>query len=328
MAISATLELRETPGSAASAVYGMLLKSYTVVDLDYTLIRNFDKTGRPCSGPSIDILKVTIRGVKEVTAKFHEWIQKPDKQMDGIIRIYDSTGYGTALSQDVTGGDTADYMSAVDQLVKREIEDNTNDAMDKKSKYREDESTDDIFNEMDHSALLNYIASKGLDVEVKKTDSDDTIRKKIRYANKVSKMTLEELKAETKGMTLPKNATREDYVNALMNKNNDDTENNKAQTPVYEMADSLKKGTTKTISSAASKVTKTVLESARSITFKNAYCVSLREHFRNDPDNKGTLNSNYPWLIEICIKPGKLEVNGWNFAGGSAKDVDFNFFTV
>lgn len=328
MAISATFELRETPGSAGSVIFGMLFKSYTVVDLDYTLKRNVDKTGRPCSGASIDLLKVTVRAVKEATAKFHEWINDPDKLMDGIIRIYDSTGYFTAMSQDVTGGDTADYMGAVDNLVKREIEDNTNDAMDRQSEYRGDEDMDDIFNEMDRSALLNYIASKNLDIEVKKTDSDDTIRKKIRYANKVSKMTLEELTTESKGLPLPENPTREDYINALMIKNNKETENNKAQTPVYEMADSLKKGTTKTVSSVTSKVTKTVLESARSIAFKNAYCVSLREHFHGDPDNKGTLNASYPWVIELCIKPARLEVNGWNVAGGSAADVDFDFFTV
>lgn len=329
MAISATFELRETSGSTASILYGMAFKSYTVVDLDYTLKRSFDKTGRPSSGASIDLLKVTIRGVKEITAKFHEWINDPDKLMDGAIKIYDSTGYATSMSQDFTGGDTADYLGEGDQLLKHEIEDNTNAAMDKQSKYREDESTDDIFNEMDRDTLLNYIASKNLDIEVSKQDSDDTIRKKIRYANKVSKMTPSELKTEVKnkGITdISDDATKDELVRALMKKNNGETENSMEDSAAYKTVDNLKKATSKTVSSAASRVTKSLLESARSITFKNAYCVSLREHFHGDPNNKGTLDSSYPWLIEICIRPGKLEVNGWNVAGGSAKDVVFDFF--
>ena len=328
MAISATFELRETPGSVGSVIYGMALKSYTVVDLDYTLKRSFDKTGRPSSGASIDLLKVTIRGVKEVTAKFHEWIQSPDKLMDGTIKIYDSTSYATALSQDFTGDETADWLSEGDQLAKREIEDNLNYKLDEKStKYRE--AKDDVFDEMDRATMLNYIASKNLDVQVEKKDSDDTIREKIRYANKVNNMTYEELKAEAtaKGITgLAQTPKKEDYQRELLKKNYKGDKRDIAASDAYVTVDNLKKGTSRTVSSAASRVTKTVLESARSITFKNAYCVSLREHFHGDPDNKGTLDSSYPWLIEICIRPGKLEVNGWNVAGGSAKDVVFDFF--
>lgn len=328
MAISATFELRETPGSVGSIIYGMALKSYTVVDLDYTLKRSFDKTGRPSSSASIDLLKVTIRGVKEVTAKFHEWIQSPDKLMDGTIKIYDSTSYATALSQDFTGDETADWLSEAEQLGEREIEDNLNYKMDDKStKYRD--TTDDIFNEMDRDTMLNYIASKNLDVKVEKGDSDDTIREKIRYAIKINNMTLDELakEAESKKIDgLPKIPKKEDYQRALLKKNYETDKRNIAASDAYVTVDNLKKATSKTVSSAASRVTKSVLESARSITFKNAYCVSLREHFHADPNNKGTLDSSYPWLIEICIRPGKLEVNGWNVAGGSAKDVVFDFF--
>ena len=349
MAISATFELRETPGSVGSVIYGMALKSYTVVDLDYTLKRSFDKTGRPSSGASIDLLKVTIRGVKEVTAKFHEWIQSPDKLMDGTIKIYDSTGYATTLSQDFTGGDTADYLGEAEHLATKEMEDELDYSMDKASKYRLNKDDDkdkgenlpdDIFNEMDRDTLLNYIASKNLDVQVRIKDSDDTIRSRIRYAIKINNMTYDELKAEAaaQGITdLPQTPKKEDYQRELLKYNSKDDktddqkkkakeDHSRAESTAYKTVDNLKKATSKTVSSAASRVTKTVLESARSITFKNAYCVSLREHFHGDPDNKGTLDSSYPWLIEICIRPGKLEVNGWNVAGGSAKDVVFDFF--
>lgn len=331
MAISATLELRETPGSFASTVYGVIFKAYSIVDLDYTLKRDFDKTGRPCSGVKIDVLTVTVRGTKEVTAKFHEWIKGDDKLMDGSIKIYDSTGYGSALAQDFTGGETVDYLGDADDLISAQIEDNTNAAMDAASQYRKEKASDDIFDEMSRKELMNYIESKGLDVKTSSSDSDDTIRERIRYYNKISKMSYDELmkEAKKKKVSPKEKATKEVLLQKLVEYNNEQEaeseKKNPAEESAYSTADKLKKTTSKTLSSGAKTVTKSILESARSITFKNAYCVSLREHFEGDPDNDGKINSSYPWLIEIGIKPGILVVNGWNVAGGSKCDVQFDF---
>ena len=89
-----------------------------------------------------------------------------------------------------------------------------------------------------------------------------------------------------------------------------------------------KKKASKTISSVGSAAIRS-LESARSITFDNAYCVSLREHFKADPNHQGPVDSSYPWILEIGIKPGKVIINGANI-GGAVKPVSeeltFNFF--
>lgn len=334
MALTATLELRETSGSVASAVYGALLKSYTVVDLDYTLRRMLDQTGRPSSIAIIDFLKVTVRGTKEITSKFHEWIQTPDKLMDGVIKIYDSSGYLTSMVEDVTGGDTIDYIDMGSDLVKNEIEDNMNSAMDDASHYRDGEGSDDIFDEMDRSQLLEYIASKDMDIQTDKNTNEETLRQRIRYYNKISKMSLEEMQKEAndKGITIPEGASEEDVLKLLIDYNNTQTTENPKRNPekenINDFVDKAKEATAKTASSAANAVVKSVLEAARSITFKNAYCVSLREHFQGDPDNDGTLNTSYPWIMEIGIKPGTLEINGANVAGQSACDVVFDFFKV
>ena len=341
MAISAILELRETPGSKASKAFGAVFKTYTVLDLDYTLKRNYDKTGRPSSGCSIEVLNITIRVAKEMTAKFHEWIKGDDVKMDGSIKIYDSTGYATSWSSDAFMGETGNDLDLAEDLIDREAQSNLDELMDDTLPYGEKEDpSGDIFDEMDRSALLNYIASKGLDVETSSTDSDDTIRKRIRYYNKISKMTPKELKEEatTQGVTVPENSTEKDYLRALAKHNNETTattstttEGNPslAEKQTYKTADDAKKAASKTASTVAQGVAKIALESARSITFHNAYCVSLREHYSADPDHKGTLDSSYPWVIELGIKPGTLVVNGWNMMGstiGGKGDVTFEFF--
>ena len=71
MAISATFELRDNNADRGAKVWGSLKDSYTVIDLDYTLTRNFDKTNRASSGVSMDFIKVTIRAAKEHATPFH-----------------------------------------------------------------------------------------------------------------------------------------------------------------------------------------------------------------------------------------------------------------
>lgn len=316
MAISATFELRES-GSAASAVYGFLFKSYTVVDLDYTLKRSIDKTGRPSSKASLDFIKVTIRGTKEMTAKFHEWIKTDDKLMDGVIKIFDSTGYATALTQDLTGGETTEYLEIGSDLLRDEIEENLNNKMDEESHYTP--AADDIFEEMDRSELLSYIETKQLNIKVDDNDSVETIKGKIRYYKKIHNMTKDELleEAKSRDSNIKNTATKEECLAAL-EKYNNSTKAKLEDNVAKKRVETLKKSTTKNVSSAANTIVKGVLESARSITFKNAYCISLREHFKGDPNNQGNLDASYPWLIEIGIKPGILEVTGANVAGQAA----------
>ena len=92
--------------------------------------------------------------------------------------------------------------------------------------------------------------------------------------------------------------------------------------------DTLKKSTSKTASGLANAAIRS-MQSARSITFEDAYCVSLREHFRVDPKNTGTVDASYPWILEIGIKPSKVTVNGDNFGGATlADEVVMTFFSL
>jgi len=350
MAISATFELRENGGSS---LYAALFKSYTVVDLDYTLKRSFDKTGRPSSGVSIDFIKVSIRGTKEVNASFHDWINGNDKMMAGIIKIYDSTGYFTAMTQDATGSYVFDSIGEGNDLLKEEAEERSKENLDPALKeglgYKEAEVpvSDDFYDEMDRSELLSYIASKNLNIETSSSDSADTIREKIRYYNKIHNMSLKELESEAaqKNVTISGTTkTKEDYLRELEKYNNTNTKSSNSSsstslTPEEKVGNKaierIGTGTKDTVISAVNTVTKGVLESARSITFKNAYCVSLREHFHGDPDDKAKFDASYPWILEIGIKPGTVEVTGWNVAGGAANSpvanaakVSFEFFKV
>lgn len=337
MAISATFELRDGDGAAA-IVKGAFLKTYTVVDLDYTFKRSFDKTGRPSSGASMDFLKVTIRGTKEATAAFHEWINGDDKKMGGVIKIYDSTGYISAISQDFTGGDkdTMDYVGMLTDLATDEVVGTTEMAMEQASDY-DSSKEGDIYDEMSKADLINYISEKKLDIKVDKDDTEEILRRKIRYYNKLERLSLEELKYQAKDgnklsesdrtaidsdMKLTEEGKIEAYKKKLREWNNDRTDSQLKSTsnkPVYEAADKGKKTVTNAITNLGNKAAKEILEAARAIVFKDAYCVSLREHFHNDPDNKGTYNASYPWILEIGIKPGTVDVKGWN-VGGHAQD--------
>lgn len=341
MAISATLELREQ----GSAVVAALLKSYTVIDLDYTLKRALDKTGRPASvALLVDYVKVTVRATKEAKASFHEWIHDPDMTMDCILKIYDSTGYGTAIAQNFTGGDTADYAGVATDLIADELEDSLDYAMDNVSDYGTYNS--DIYDEMSREEMVSYIASKNLPIEVDKNDTDVILKKKIRDYNKYVKdldtKTSAELEQMAAGLTpqpVITDATSDEEKKRLYKellKQNYETKDYSYFEQLDEIArkdknkayDKLKDGTSTTVSNVASKAINEVLESARSITFENSYCVSLREHFHGDPNSKGTLDATYPWVIEVGIKPGNLKVTGWNVGGAATPlgTVEFKFF--
>ena len=344
MAISATLELRDNNAGDLSKVKGSLLDSYTVIDLDYTLKRSFDKTNRACSGVSMDFLKVTIRGTKELKTPFHEWINSPDMLKGGIIKIFDSAAFISSTFQDTTGGEAPADFDVAQELASDELEDSMNYAMDDASYYGTNNS--DIYDEMSREDMISYIASKDLPIKVEKNDTDVIIKKKIRAYNKYCKsledMTLADLKKEADKIkpapAIPEKATDEEkkkiYKEALK-KNYTAPEYSYAE-QLDEIGrkdknkawDKLKKSTSKTISSVGSAAIRS-LESARSITFDNAYCVSLREHFKADPNHQGPVDSSYPWILEIGIKPGKVKINGANIGGSTRMgDLEFEFFKV
>ena len=120
--------------------------------------------------------------------------------------------------------------------------------------------------------------------------------------------------------------TREDYIKALVDNRTSDKSNNPANKSLYKTADKMKSATSKTLSSAANSVVK-LLELARSITFKNAYCVSLREHFVAKPKQDGSVDATYPWILQLGIRPGTVLINGANIGGSTVVgDLEMKFF--
>lgn len=354
MAISATLELRDNNADGWDKVKGTMLDSYTVIDLDYTLKRSFDKTNRASSGVSMDFIKVTIRGTKELKTPFHEWINDPDMKKGGIIKIFDSAAFFSSTFQDTTGGEAPADFDVAQELASDELEDSLNYRMDEVSYYGTYQN--DIFEEMSKEELVSYINSKGLPIKVNQNDTDIVLRQAIRdyndFCKSLEKKSLQELKNKVNddniGSTpdIPEDASEEEqkkiYIEFLKEnyKNTKDYADNSknytysarvdqiARRDVDKTLDKLKKSTSKAVSSVGSAAIRS-LESARSITFNNAYCVSLREHFKADPNHQGPVDSSYPWILEIGIKPGTVTINGANIGGAVAKvsnELTFKFF--
>lgn len=278
MAISATLEL-----SDGNLVTNALFNTYTVLELDYTLVRAMDGTGRPSTIAYMDSIKVTIRAAKENVPHFHEWINNPEMMKDGSIVIYDSTGVISSSIQDATGAKPmVDVDMATDTMV-----DVTEAAM----KYGMENASDygsyqgDLFDEMSREELLAYIDSSDLDIKVDKMDSAAELREKIRNAKA--------------GKTAGDGG---DY-------------NAHLREAAYKNVDKTKQHTVDVTKGVMQGVTRKLLEAGRTIKFKEAYCVSLREHFTNNPDSSGKLDASYPWTLEIGIKPKTIEVQGWSVAG-------------
>lgn len=245
MAISATLQIWEA--NTGNFLTQNMKDTYTVLNLDYTVERDCDKTGRPSGGASISVINVLIRATKEKGAPFHEWIQSADKLMDGVVKIYDSAGMVSSVLQDDT---------AADAKKGDDVPDDMNDASD-------DDHEQDMYDEMSHEDLVEYAQDHG--IEYNSGDSDDDLRKKIRGQGDSS-------------------------------------------TP--SKVDQVKSSATSGAKSVASEVAKRALQCARSLTFENAYLISLRESFENNPDSNGELDSDYPWKLELGIKPKTVKVTG------------------
>lgn len=324
MAISATLQLGEDFSFTKN-----FWDTYTVIGLDYTLERSVDKTGRPSSKASITSIKVTLRGIKQGKTPFHDWISKPDQKMSGDIKIYDSTGILSSMTQGVSGTDNMSFTEDILDVPIDMAHDSMDIGMDNASKYR-DEKEVGLYDELSHKDLLAYARDKG--VKLSSDDTDDDIRAKLERKDKegqvekeVNKMTEAELKeyCTQNGITAKDTWKIDDYKNAVkkdkMDKYDDDKKRKKHEDSAKEIGfsklDSLKKKTSGIEKSALSNVEKVTSESARCISFKNAYCVSLREHFENNPKSEGELDKSYPWIIEIGIRPESVEVSGEEILG-------------
>lgn len=371
MSVSATLQFAESGGGITAFLAKNLKDIYTVLDLDYTVEKPFDKTGHPSGGAYISFIKVTVRAAKQMGAPFHDWINKPDQQMDGVIKIYDSTGIISSTMQDVTGADPlVDVGNTMFGLPEDMMEGAMNQAMDQASNY--DTREHDLYDELEHKDLLEQ--ADDYKIKVMANDSDDVIKDKLRKTKKeldtldtndealrafikehpevgwpnkekeTAEMDLEALKqyaADNKLNDAPQkkdNETDEEYLKRYRAYVKDDMEfkaakqmvkdrpdkvkkavgddveqqikNEEVLAPAYQTADKLKKQTASTAKGIAKEFVKRTMECARSITFENAYCVSLKEHFTNRPDSQGKLDASYPWILEIGIKPTTVKVTG------------------
>ena len=292
MSISATFEMRESGALGLAKATQKLFDVYTVLDLNYSVARSCDKTGRPSGGASISSITVTIRAAKEKKAPFHEWINGEDKKMDGEIKIFDSTGYVSSTLQDTTGTDPLiDIQDTVDI---------PNDMMGGAVTARMDELSDygegshgahkpDIYDEASHKDLLEIAAQKG--IVVGPNDSDDFIRQRIREKEQLGE---------------------NHYIRQS------------SYEQAYQHADKQKAKTVSATKGMVDAAVKRFTEAARCITFEEAYCIGLKEHFVNRPDSHGKTDSSYPWILEISFKPKKVKVSGAQVFGWSKyKDVEF-----
>lgn len=391
MAISATLQLSEG-GDALAALKSNLIDIYTVLNLDYTVERSCDKTGRPSGGASISVINVTIRAAKQSGTPFHEWIEGDEKLKNGVIKIYDSAGILSSSLQDATGTDTLVDVSEAFDIPNDMMGGAMGEAMDQASDYG---SHDDIYDEMSRDDLVEKATEEG--ITVKSGDTDDTIREKIRIkketderyqkmlnaskklktdkdikdfkkdypeiswpeASDTSKMEQQELedyikknklempkKGATDKETLKifqeyvalqkdlkgvqdmidtndkKKKRRNEIEKVIQEEHNNKELQNKSFNPLYQEAQKRKAQTVSTSKQVVKELTRRVGECARSIEFSDAYCISLKEHFDNNPDSTGKLDSDYPWTIEIGIKPKTVTVKGQqvgNFVGNGTK---------
>ncbi len=327
MAISATFQFADSGGGVGAALAKNFWNTYTVLDFDYTLEREYDKTGRPSSRASITAIKVTIRGIKQATTPFHDWIKNPDQKMSGDIKIFDSTGIVSSMMQGVAGTDQiVDWGELTDTPIDM-MGDSMGIAMDDATEY----NSDDIYGEMSHADLVKCASSKG--VTITDTDTDDNIRNKIRVMDEVSGMNNTQLKSYCTKNSISTSDFKSDddykravYYHKLKEKEKDKKADN-AMGHLHDLSDTYKKATSNVAKSAVSNAVTKATECARCISFTNAYCVSLREHFENHPKSEGELDKSYPWIIEIGIRPEKVDFIGEQVFGGSAfNPSSFKFF--
>ena len=391
MAISATLQLSEGSGALA-ALKENLMDIYTVLNIDYTVERSCDKTGRPSGGPKISVINVTIRAAKQKSTPFHDWIKGEDKLMNGVIKIYDSAGIISSSIQDATGADTLVDYTEITDIPDDMMGEAMSEGMNQASDY--DTRDLDLYDETSHGDLVAKAKERGIVITNKDTDDDirdmlrtwDDLNTTITDKNnnktefdkidddvdqmslselqsfaeenniaefedeETDKMTLEQLKQYVKDnkLTVKDGASEEDYKKAVKEYKEKKyyqplvKKNKKAQAakekkqaskladqsyaPTYQKADELKKRTVTTSKQVTKELTRRITECARSITFENAYCISLKEHFENNPDSKRTLDTDYPWTLEIGIKPKKVTVTGEQVAAAVGTGTEFTLF--
>lgn len=199
MSINATFQFTastsggtQTPNSYLNQVFKDI---YTVLKLDYTFERKCnDRTGRPEGGIIIKAIKVTLRGVKESKAVFHQWIAANDMLKNGEIKIYDSSGIISSSIQDATGIKPIIDVDETYEFVAGFAKEPLTTAMDDASDY---ENRDfDMYDELSHAQLMKQAREKGIVVNSK--DSDDDIRDLLRQWDKVDDDDVEKVKVDGK----------------------------------------------------------------------------------------------------------------------------------
>ena len=271
--------------------------------------------------------------------------------MDGKISIFDSTGLVSSTVQDVTGSSPLLDINEIVDIPDDMMAGAMGAAMDHASDYGTHDP--DIYDEMSHKDLVDYAIKN--DISIDSSDTDEVIRGKIRNKKKVDKlidqsneevekMSLDELKTYVKNnqLTAPTSGSIEDYKELVKKeKEKKIRTNNKYESkddelkevqrqsfePAYKAADTMKGKTVNLAKTPVKEATRRLLECARNIAFKDAYCISLKEHFNNAPDSQGKLDKSYPWTIELGIKPKKVSFSGTQlFTKSIGSETEFELY--
>ena len=186
-----------------------------------------------------------------------------------------------------------DKKSAIDDMTLSELETYATDHDIEKKDFKDETG------KMKEAELDKYIKDNKITVAENETLEDK--REKVR-----EHMELAYYKEKTKNCEkgkLAREAQEDAHVKQMFTQ------------PAYKEGDRWKAKTVSSLKGAGKAIVKRNLECARCITFEEAFCISLREVFTNDPDSTGKLNKYYPWIIEIGILPKKVTVSGEQVGG-------------
>lgn len=218
---------------------------------------------------------------------------------------------GIQLNAGDTDDDIRDMLRAWDKLdeddlpkvtvnkTEKKISDLTDEDCKKYAKDHDIEEPEDKTKSMKLKELQEYV--KENKVTVKDGATEDEIRKAVKedMENKYYK---QQLINREKGLI----AREKHYTKHL---------DDHARAPLQEEGEEYKKRTSSTVKGLGNAVMRKAFEVARSISFENAYCISLKETFVNAPDSTGKLDTKYPWVIELGIKPKKVTITGEQLVG-------------
>lgn len=188
---------------------------------------------------------------------------------------------------------------SLDDMTLSELETYANDHDIEKKDFKDETE------KMKEAELDKYLKDNGINLTEKETLENK--REKVR-----THMELAYYKEKTKNCEkgkLAREAQEEAHVKQMFTQ------------PAYKEGDKWKAKTVSSVKGAGKAAAKRLLECARCIAFEEAFCISLKEVFTNDPDSTGKLNKYYPWIIEIGILPKKVTVTGEQIFGQTTKEM-------